>query len=117
MPTPEWHWEHGNRYAIEGLKVLLLLNGGAAIALLTFLGHSPDEKKALVGIALTAFAVGAALATMIFLTAYLAHFFYGNNNRDLAVKCHFASYAIFLLSMASFILGVASAYYSIAANG
>jgi hypothetical protein len=33
-PDQEWHWGEGNTYAIEGMKALLLLNGGAAIALL-----------------------------------------------------------------------------------
>jgi len=33
-PEPEWHWAEGNKYALEGMKVLLALNGGAAIALI-----------------------------------------------------------------------------------
>jgi hypothetical protein len=35
-PDQQWHWGEGTKYAIEGMKALLLLNGGAAIALLTF---------------------------------------------------------------------------------
>ena len=38
-PDQEWHWGEGTKYAIEGMKALLLLNGGAAIALLTFIGN------------------------------------------------------------------------------
>jgi hypothetical protein len=37
--TPEeqqWHWKEGNKYALEAMKALLLLNGGGALALLTF---------------------------------------------------------------------------------
>jgi hypothetical protein len=31
-----WHWEQGTKYAVEGIKTTLLLNGVAAIALMTF---------------------------------------------------------------------------------
>jgi hypothetical protein len=31
-----WHWEQGTKYAVEGIKTTLLLNGAAAIALMTF---------------------------------------------------------------------------------
>jgi hypothetical protein len=37
-PKNEWHWAEGNKYAMEGIKTLLYLNGGSAIALLTFTG-------------------------------------------------------------------------------
>jgi hypothetical protein len=33
------HWAEGNKYALECMKALLWLNGGAAIALLTFFGN------------------------------------------------------------------------------
>src|SRR5712691_265107 len=32
----QWHWQEGNKYAPECMKALLLLNGGGALALLTF---------------------------------------------------------------------------------
>ena len=35
----KWHWAEGNKYAIEGIKTLLLLNGGSAVALLAFIGN------------------------------------------------------------------------------
>lgn len=40
--TPEErqrHWQEGHKYAIECIKPLLWLNGGPAIALLTFFGN------------------------------------------------------------------------------
>ena len=36
MASPEWHWEQGIKYGIEGIKTARALNGAAAIALLTF---------------------------------------------------------------------------------
>ena len=36
MASQEWHWEQGTKYAAEGIKATLLLNGAAAIALMTF---------------------------------------------------------------------------------
>ena len=38
MASQEWHWEQGTKYAVEGIKTTLLLNGAAAIALMTFCG-------------------------------------------------------------------------------
>lgn len=35
----QWHWQEGNKYALECMKALLLLNGGGALALLTFFGN------------------------------------------------------------------------------
>jgi hypothetical protein len=29
----QWHWQEGNKYALECMKALLLLNGGGALAL------------------------------------------------------------------------------------
>ena len=39
MVDREWHWEQGTKYAIEGMKALLAINGGAAVALLAFAGQ------------------------------------------------------------------------------
>jgi hypothetical protein len=36
MASSEWHWKHGAKYAAEGIKTALLLNGAPAIALMTF---------------------------------------------------------------------------------
>jgi hypothetical protein len=33
------HGSEGNKYAADAIKTLLLLNGGAAVALLTFVGN------------------------------------------------------------------------------
>lgn len=36
LASAEWHWEQGTKYAVEGIKTALLLNGAAAISLMTF---------------------------------------------------------------------------------
>jgi hypothetical protein len=41
-----WHWEQGTKYAVEGIKTTLLLNGAAAIALMTFATTSPAISNA-----------------------------------------------------------------------
>jgi hypothetical protein len=59
-PTPEeqrFHWSEGNKYALEAMKSLLWLNGGAAAVLLTFFGGrarliTPAFGEALVSLSL-----------------------------------------------------------------
>jgi len=43
MANSEWHWTEGNKYALEANKALLLINGGAAVALLAFAGNFAKE--------------------------------------------------------------------------
>ncbi len=33
----KWHWSEGMKYALEGIKTLFILNGAAAISILTFI--------------------------------------------------------------------------------
>jgi hypothetical protein len=74
-PDQQWHWGEGTKYAIEGMKALLLLNGGAAIALLTFIGNhtpTPASKTLIVeavGNSLISFGGGTAGAAMAFVAA------------------------------------------------
>jgi len=35
----KWHWAEGNKYALEAAKAILLVNGAAAVATLTFIGN------------------------------------------------------------------------------
>src|SRR5229473_6610114 len=54
-PDQQWHWGEGNKFAMEAMKALLLLNGGGALALLTFFGTRGKMT------AVTADAIGNAL--------------------------------------------------------
>jgi hypothetical protein len=78
----QWHWEEGNKYAIECMKALLLLNGGAPIALLTFLGGASRIKLNAAGVdainwSLYAFAIGLLSSIVLVVMAYLTQLFYG----------------------------------------
>jgi hypothetical protein len=58
MASQQWHWEQGTKYAAEGIKTTLVLNGAAAIALMTF-ATTNTQKVA-------------------FLAAYLVQLYFGN---------------------------------------
>lgn len=75
-PNAEWHWEQGNKYAVEGIKTSLLLNGAAAIALMTF----ADTHSITAGVkwAIFLFACGAMGSAFAFLAAYATQLHYGN---------------------------------------
>jgi hypothetical protein len=77
--TQEWYWEQGTKYAIEAMKTALLLNGAAAIALMTF-ANTRKFSGALIS-PLVWFASGAMLAAMAFGGAYLAQLTCGNSVR------------------------------------
>ena len=120
--TAEWHWEQGNKYAIEGMKVLLLLNGGAAIALMTFLGHlaNADRKAAMAmaGWSLVCFGIGALLATVVFVTADLTQLEYGNEAlkgklQPSARRWHAITYWVVCGSVGAFLGGLAFAWLAI----
>jgi hypothetical protein len=115
--TAKWHWAEGNKYALEAAKALLYLNGGAAIAILTFVGnHRPDSAL----IASTCvFAVGALAAAFIFMFAYMAQLSYGNAELDVpssyqaALLGHKATYYAMGVSAGLFLLGMLVAAFGI----
>jgi hypothetical protein len=76
MASQEWHWEQGTKYAAEAIKTTLLLNGAAAIALMTF-ATTHTQKVSLLVIPLISFVVGAALSTLAFFDAYMAQLYFG----------------------------------------
>ena len=76
--------------SVEGLKALLILNGGACISLLAFLssmmgkeGITDDQTKFVAGAtsALVFFAIAAGLAVVTCLLAYLANQAYSSHLR------------------------------------
>jgi hypothetical protein len=77
--------------SVEGLKALLLLNGGACIALLAFLSatmgkeHTIAKEAAFVDgatAALVFFSIGAGLSVVTCVFAYLANQAYSTHMRD-----------------------------------
>jgi hypothetical protein len=117
----EWHWTEGNRYAIEGIKTLLLLNGGAAISLMAFLGGRTTAPRSIdiahaAGNSLLTFCMGALAASLVFFFAYLTQLQYGNRNFYPALVLHLACYLMFAISVALFVAGVYFARLAIIAN-
>jgi hypothetical protein len=111
--TPEeqqWHWGEGNKYAIEGMKSLLLLNGGSAVALLTFYGNKVHQSSATVenlGEALICFALGTLFSAGVFVAAYLTQLHYGNVGTTTPDNSwHKATYLLFGLGLLGFIGGI-----------
>lgn len=113
-PDAQWHLEQGIKFAHEGIKVLLALNGGAAIAILTFAGHAKGLLAInRIGYALLSFGAGALFAGIVFVTAYLTQLSYGNSNWPRALPFHYLSYGVVVLSIISFIAGLNFAYNSL----
>jgi hypothetical protein len=117
MATKEWHWAEGTKYAIECVKTALLLNGAAAIALMTF-ANARSFSVALVAWPLRWFAAGAALAAIAFFLAYLTQLEYGNaehliytdavraDHWEKAKRTHrWAAYVV-LASVVMFVVGI-----------
>jgi hypothetical protein len=120
MPSRDWHWEQGIKYATEAIKAALLLNGAAAIALMIF-GNTRQFSLWLVW-PLLAFALGAACATGSFFFAYLAQLEYGNAEPEgdandeptdpfydahkRAVDAHYWTLITALASVVLFVIGV-----------
>lgn len=84
MASAEWHWEQGVKYAIEGIKTSLLLNGVAAISLMTFVSHKTLSWYIIV--ALVLFALGAMTSAVTFLAAYKTQLEYGNAEVGLEIN-------------------------------
>jgi hypothetical protein len=80
MATSEWHWEQGVKFAGEAIKTSLLLNGAAAIALMTFANTHPAFGG--MKVALFLFALGAMVAAIAFGCAYYTQVYYGNAEEE-----------------------------------
>jgi hypothetical protein len=65
MVSQEWHWEQAIKFAAESIKTTLLLNGAAAIALMTF--AATRKFSGALHTPLVLFAVGAMLSAFAFL--------------------------------------------------
>jgi type 1 fimbriae regulatory protein FimB/type 1 fimbriae regulatory protein FimE len=124
MTTEEarWHWGEGNKYSLEAMKALLLLNGGGAIALLTFIGNSKisigesHQIVEAVSRSLISFGFGVVCAVLIYVTAYETNLQYGNQALEYeahfrissrsAVRWHWATRVLLLLAVVGFIVGI-----------
>jgi hypothetical protein len=111
------------------LRMALLINGGAAIALLTFVGTLPKEQKRIVADTLLWFAYGVATAAVAIALAYFTNYFMAGVASSkmrtwehpyiqpgpktglymaLNRTCHIAAVICAVLSLAFFVCGVLS---------
>jgi hypothetical protein len=106
----QWHWQEGNKYALECMKSLLLLNGGGALALLTFFGNRgkvlSNISTEAIGAALTSFGVGTVGSVVVFMLAYLTQLHYGNLGWARATYFHYGTYLGVLTALCGFIGGI-----------
>jgi hypothetical protein len=107
----QWHWAEGNKYALEGMRSILLLNGGGALALLTFFGNRTrpltGASADAIGNSLLFFGIGTVESAIVFLLAYLTQLHYGNEGFEgRAARWHNLTYLSVFVAVASFVAGV-----------
>jgi hypothetical protein len=110
-PDQQWHWQEGNKYALECMKALLLLNGGGALALLTFFGNRGKMLTTVsadaIGYALIGFGIGTVGSVLVFVFAYFTQLQYGNVGlTGSAHVWHNWAYIAVLTALGGFICGI-----------
>jgi hypothetical protein len=119
--TSEWHWGNAIKYAAEGIKTVLLLNGAAAIGLMTFANIHAFSRLLIA--ALSVFAFGAMLSALSFMCAYRTETGYGNalypgaDRIDLWQKAQWwnkCTVIVLLLSVTMFAIGAVLAAFALA---
>jgi hypothetical protein len=114
LEEAKWHWAEGMKYAIEGIKLLFVLNGAACVSILTFIGNVRTGSGLLIW-SMVSFGMGAAMTAPTMIFAYLTQLYYGNasigeeNDPGVwrgAVRCHYTAYIFMALSLLFFLAGV-----------
>jgi hypothetical protein len=105
----------------EALNASLLINGGAVVAILSFLGATVGKgsASASLGLALTlpllAFGSGVLAAALSFGTRYVAQYFYGLKRALFAGSFHIFTVALAVGAYGSFGIGVYKSYLAFSA--
>jgi hypothetical protein len=109
------------KFALEGVKLLFVLNGAASVSILTFIGNLKVGSTQLIW-ALLSFAFGAATTVPAMVLAYLTQLQYGNASQDEssgealwreAGKRHYTAYIFILLELLCFVIGAILAAYGL----
>lgn len=116
MVTPDeqkWHWGEGNKYSMEAMKALLLLNGGGALALLAFFGNRAKMLTTVsteaIDWSLIGFSVGTFSSVILFVFAYLTQLNYGNvgtEGRSVRNWWHYVAYFSLSTALLGFFAGI-----------
>jgi len=65
--------QYQHEFSLAGFKTLILLNGGATISLLTYLGHSTGQQiRHQLSAAFTWYVIGLVSVVLAYLVAYLS---------------------------------------------
>lgn len=97
------------------IRTLTIINGGAILALLTFLGRLADTDPALAANfadALLYFSGGLVAACFVAMSSYVVQFSYetGPKLRNFGVKLHYAAVAFAIVSLVLFVGGIWRTY-------
>lgn len=106
----------------NAIRSIILINGGASVAMLAFLGHlvrigSPQVPQ-FAG-SLVAFVTGTLLGTLVAGSTYLAQFFFGypdDRERRVGLVFNVLAVAIAILSYLTFFAGSYTAYQAFTDN-
>ena len=124
----KWHWEEGFKYANEAVKTLFIINGAAAVSILTFIGNTKAHYSYLI-FAMICFALGAATSACVQTCAYLTQLHYGNASQltktdptrrakwNNAETWHYVTYIFAGAGLVLFLAGVAFAAQGLYAFG
>ena len=122
----KWHWGEGTKYATEFIKTLFIINGAAAVSVLTFIGNTKIRDTKLI-VAMTCFAIGVVTGACAQAFAYITQLDYGNSAQLLDASApeyvryrrrakfwHYATYVSAVSGLVLFIVGVAYAAFGLA---
>lgn len=99
------------------IRSLVLVNGGAAIAVMTFLGNFSDRNEVdteFLAHSLLMFSLGVVAASIVAGFAYVTQYLYDNSAGRLSrvgVGFHIAAVAFAVLSLALFVSGLLKAHF------
>lgn len=120
----KWHWAEGMKYALEGIKIMFVINWASAVSILTFIGNTKDKPHLLV-FSMVSFALGAAAGMPTMFFAYLTQLRYGNAEQyeegsdgynemwRKAASFHYATYGFIIFGIVFFLVGVALAAFGL----
>lgn len=123
-PTGPWNpgpWNPGHgyaaQYAIEGFRSLVLANGGAILAILSFAGNAADEMD-LSGVTkgVWLFSAGLTAALIAVMCAYLAQDSASYDRRRKTFVFEATSLCLCVVSIAAFVLGASMAMAGLKSN-
>ena len=75
----QFHWSEGNKFALEALKSILVINRTVAVGLIAFIGTQKPINTNL-HVSVLSFLLGYISAMLALLTAYIANLRYANSH-------------------------------------